>query len=210
MVNPGVPSTTASRASSVTGGNGLNLHLQSGQHNAYDTLSVATMAADLHMLGVITIRDIIYDAALTSPAVLARYAGLAQAGLKFDLCVGSSNNDLNAAMVGLDAFARDNPGAILFLEGPNEINYNQFIYAGTGGQSAAIAFQNDLYRGVQADPLLAGVQVLDFTGGGRLFSDGTAAEPISDLADLANRHYAPFRSAGCDPVIVFQPEAVDT
>jgi hypothetical protein len=180
---------TAIRDESFLDSFGVNIHLQSGvDGNAYS--NVTNVLNDLAYLGITNVRDAIYPVGAGQATFDAAYTALAQAGIKFDLCVGSSNSDLTAAMAGINAFAKADPGAIKAVEGPNEINYFPFTYNGQTDQPAAIAFQTALYKAVHSDPLLAGVPVYDFTG-------GSTNEPISGLADYANIH--PYPANGDQP-----------
>jgi hypothetical protein len=184
---------TSVRDESFLNSFGVNIHLQSGvEGNAYT--NVANILSDLAYLGITNVRDAIYPVGTGQAGFDAAYTELAKAGIRFDLCVGSSNSDLTAAMAGINAFEQADPGAIAAIEGPNEINYFPFTYNGQTGQPAAIAFQTALYNAVHSDPLLAGVPVYDFTG-------GSTNEPIGGLADYANIH--PYPANGDQPAWYF-------
>lgn len=181
----------AQRSKAITNGVGINVHLPGGQGNAYSEVSIATIISDCNYLGTTVVRDNIPDPTQLSASVIARYAAVASAGLKFDFCVGSSSSNLTTLISNLDLFATTNPGAIRFVEGPNEINYNPFSYKNLAGQDAAVLFQSDLKNAVRLDPLLAGVKVIDFTGGGAMLGSGQSPEPITGVADLAATHIYP-------------------
>jgi hypothetical protein len=173
--------TTAIRASYFTDSIGANVSLLADEGNAY--VNVDSVISALSYLGVGIVRDDIFPADATDPTSIsaqAAYIQLADAGYKFDLCVGSDNSDLSTIMDGLDAFERADPGDIVAVEGPNEINNFSFSYDGQTGQAAATAFQADLYAAVHADPLLQGVTVIDYTGG--------LDEPLAGQANDANVH----------------------
>jgi hypothetical protein len=181
-------SSSVLRAGDFTASLGVNTHLDpDNDSNAYDDISKIVSA--LSYLGVTDVRDQPNLPGASGGYFSTAYADLAQIGVKFDFCIGSSDSDLSTFISDLNAVEEAHPGSIAAVEGPNEINYNPFTYDGMTGQPAAVAFQTDMYEAVKADPELKGVAVYDFTNGG---GDVNASpEPISGLADDANIHVYP-------------------
>ena len=109
---------------------------------------------------------------------------IAQAGVRFDFLIpGNGNVDLTTDVANLHAMAKAQPGSILAIEAPNEINGWPITYDGiTDYRAAGAAVQKDLWAAVKADPLLTGSAVYALT-----LSDGlpSITDDETALGDLA-------------------------
>jgi len=157
----------------------INTHL-SYTDGAY--ANVANVAADLAYLGITTIRDAVPNPAGGIPAAnqIAAFGTLAADGIKFDLLI-SPNLSIAQTIQQIEMVAQDDPGSIIAIEGPNEINNNPVSYAGLSGQAAANAYQAALYQAVKANAVTAGIMVYDYTGG--IASPVTVAGSITQNFD---------------------------
>jgi len=133
----------------------------------------------LRYLGVGNLRDAVPDPSLPGGGG-SHYGAFASAGFKFDFVV-ASNLPLTKTLSLLDDFARIHPRAITSVEGPNEVNNWPVTYNGQKSPDAAVAYQNDLYKGVKASPLLDEVSVYNLTSWPELFG----------LSDVYNAHIYP-------------------
>lgn len=143
----------------------------------------------LRYLGVVHVRDAVPR---DGPRNQARYARLAQAGIRFDFFV---QRDIADAVSLMRAFQTSHPGAIAMIEGPNEVNNWPVTHGGRGGKAGALSFQAALHDAVRADPVLRRIPVVNFTG----YPD--AAGP----ADFTNIHPYPHR--GQQPYATLSKEA---
>jgi hypothetical protein len=75
----------------------------------------------------------------------------------------SYNNTLANSIAQMSSFSAAHPGALVAIEGPNEINNFGASYKGMTGAAAAVAFQNDLYAGIRADKVLKATTVYSYT-----------------------------------------------
>ena len=174
---------------------GFNAHVeyQDGLYN-----NGANVLADLQYMHVGYLRDSIpvltpdANGFVWASGGLPEMEQLMAAGIKFDLIADEyqsvATNVANASML-----AAKYPGAIVSIEGQNEIN-NSGV-----SQPAAVAYQRQLYAAVKADPNLKGVPVLDFTGG----VDETS---LSGQADVQNTH--PYPASGVQPFARLQQDFV--
>jgi hypothetical protein len=92
----------------------------------------------------------------------AAYHIAAQRGVRFDMVVNATDA-LAQCLSQMAQFAAAHPGSMAAIEGPNEINNFGARYRGMSGAPAAVAFQDDLYAGVAADPALRGTPVYSYT-----------------------------------------------
>ncbi len=132
---------------------GVNAHIND-PNSSYVTSDVL---AQLQYLGISNLR--VSD---NSGSELPQYLALGAAGIKFDaVTVIAPQNPINLAneIADLNKIAP----YLISVEGPNEINTDPVSYNGLTGAAAGDAFQAGLYNAVQADPALAGVQVLPFS-----------------------------------------------
>ena len=169
---------------------GLNVHLEYTDGLYANTTQVLS---DLQYLGIRLVRDATPNAAGGQPFrdQVNAINTLATAGVRFDFFVSTLN--LSSEMAQIDAVASGHPGAVIAVEGENEINnFNLGPYDGQTGEAAAKAYQHDLYAAVHADPTLAGVTVYYLTGGSQIDLSTTPG-----LADVENGH--PYPNNGEQP-----------
>jgi hypothetical protein len=169
---------------------GVNVHMEYTDGHYADAPKVLL---DLGYLGIPRVRDALPRPEKWLPHGQAMDALnlLASAGIHFDF-TASGDSSIPDDMQQLDAFARQHPSAIVSVEGPNEINNWPVHHAGITSEQAATAFQHALYTAVHADPLLANVPVLYYTGG--VLID---LKTHTGLADAANTH--PYPHSGEQP-----------
>lgn len=141
-------------------------------------------------LGVRNVRSVLTDEMLQAGSAADR---LAQAGLRFDVLLGSFR-PLEETMANATQFAADHAGAVTALEGPNEINNWPMTYNGLTGVEAATAFLNAAAAQAAATPALANADIYDLTGAPMV------SELINDVATYANIH--PYPPAGNQPYAV--------
>jgi hypothetical protein len=168
----------ATRAADFINAIGVNIHVGKP---GYGTDSII---ADMAYLGLRNVRDHGIGA-LTPLSKAAKYGQLASAGLKFDWLTGGP---IGPTMTALDTFLSAHPGAIVAIEGPNEVNNFPISYDGLKGIAAATAYQAALQSATEADPLTDSLPLLSYTG----------AAPTPGLADAANLHVYP--KAGAQPL----------
>ncbi len=181
---------------------GVNLHIEYTDGKYADASAVLQ---DLQYLGIHTVRDLVPEPALWLPPGqgLAAMQMLAANGIKWDL-LAEPNQPLSTSMQQLDALVQAQPGMVISVEGPNEIN-NEPVppVPGETNEQAAKDYQRQLYSAVHADSNLSGVPVLYFTGGSPI---DLSANP--GLADFENTH--PYPKSGVQPFPVLQQEFVNT
>lgn len=90
------------------------------------------------------------------------YLRAALAGIEFNLVI-NGNLPLTQTMERIEAFERSCPGAVVAIEGPNEIVHAPVRYKGLSGDAAAAALQVDLFAAVRASSRLTGVKVLSYS-----------------------------------------------
>jgi hypothetical protein len=153
---------TALSANSFVNSIGINVHMEYTD-GAY--VSETNVANDLAYLGIKYIRDGLPTNTSSIPTQnqITSLNELAKLGIKFDL--GTSNTNVQADIAAANAMEISSPGAIVALEGPNEINNWPVTYNGLTGEAAAVAFQTAYYAAIKGDSALAGVNVFNFTGG---------------------------------------------
>ena len=174
-----------------TNGVGVNTHI-AYTDGLYSNLPL--LISDMQYLGVTQIRDGVSNGANGS-APLSSYITVAQAGMNFTLCIyadGDTNNqDILNELAEMDQIEQAVPGSITAIGGANEINNEPVTFNGLTGIAAAEAQQSDLVADVAADPNLAGVPVVYFTG----YDAGNVPvgpDPItSGLANYDDQHPYP-------------------
>jgi Ca2+-binding RTX toxin-like protein len=146
------------RASGFIGSIGVDTHLSytDGQY-----ANVQTVISDMRYLGLTLVRDWAPNPALGGGGYLD-YPTAAQAGIKFVLDAVQQSTPADA-VARIHAFVASNPGSVVAIEGPNEVNNWPISYDGLTGTAAAQAWQADLYADIKADPLLPNLPVLGFT-----------------------------------------------
>lgn len=153
---------------------------------------IANVIADLQYLGLDQVRDGLSNG-LKGSAPLSSYVTAAKAGIHFTLVTKAATSaDLAAALALDDRLQTAVPGAIVAVEGPNEINFAPVTFNGVSGLQGALDLQSAIYAGVHSDPTLAGVAVDYFTGYGT-GGVGVGPDPslTPGLADFDTQHPYP-------------------
>ncbi|TCZ63633.1 carbohydrate-binding domain-containing protein [Roseicella aquatilis] len=167
----------ATRATDFLSTLAVNTHFdQAGQ---YDDLTQGI--ASLNYIGI----KIIRLGAPTSSGDYAEAEALAKAGMKFNLVVHPEVSP-QANITAIHNFVAAHPGAVLSIEGPNEVDLWPVNYNGQSGMAAAQAYQQVVYDLVNADPLLKDLPVYNF-------SWGVGAPNQTGASDVTNVHaYMPY------------------
>ena len=158
---------------------GVNTHLRyaKSQYNDADAVVAA-----LRYCGMRHVRD----TAISSEAPNAgHYLKLANVGVGFCLFWGVGRTMMDA-ITQVDRLETAHPGAIDFLEGPNEVQA-KFNYAGQMGLAAAQQFMVDVRADAQQRPALRKIPLVSFT----------SFKPVSSVSDYANHH--PYPKNGVQP-----------
>ena len=151
------------------------------RRSPYSDLSRVSEA--LRFVGVRNLRD------MTPRRVRDPYETLAAQGFRFDFVVRSEAvGELPVTVTELEGFVRRHPGAIVSLEGLNEIKLWPANYHGLTGFAAGVAVQCDLYAMAKRSELLRPIPVLALTLGGASIADHERLGDISQCADLGNAH----------------------
>jgi hypothetical protein len=158
-----------------------------GVHMGYTDgayVNVVEAIADLNYLGIHQLRDATPDPEGGIPNAHYRSAitALADAGNRFVFIV-SGGLPITTSIAQIGMIEATKPGAVIAIDGPNEINNWPVTYAGLTGDPAGRAFQRDLYAAAKADKSLSHLPVYYFTGGTKV--DLRAQR---GLADYANAH----------------------
>ena len=174
--------TASLRVSDFIDGIGVNVNM-GGFNTAKGS---AALLSALQFLGIDNIR------VAASPVELASggLGKLASQGIHFDMLMPAGIAPATT-IASLSAFAAANPGAIMAIEGPNEINNWPLTYDGMTGLSAGVAFVNAAAADIAASPALAGTTLFDLTGADR------SAQLAADAATDANIH--PYQTNGAQP-----------
>jgi hypothetical protein len=163
---------------------GVNTHT-TYLNTAYANTSLVENS--LAYLGIDHIRDGIPG--LESPGFAGEKA-LAAAGYKIDFVMETPTA---GAFATLDYLAKNDPGSVFSVEGPNEVGFTPVWFDGGNGVANQIADQQAIYNAVHADPALAGVSVLNLTVGLQSSISYSQLGNMSGMADQGNAHeYAPF------------------
>ena len=145
------------RAAEVRDTLGVNIHIEYTDGGYRD---LGRVLAGLQYLGVRHVRD-----AAPNPRNQgqAGYAALAKAGVQFDLFI--NGEPIAPALKRLTELERTVPGAVVSIEGPNEVNnLAGFNFEGEHNpHKAATLYQASLYAQVKASPTLSSSPVLAFT-----------------------------------------------
>jgi hypothetical protein len=170
----------AEPVSSVFSRLGFNIHLSytDGRYAA-----AQTVIDDLKYLGVIHVRDAAPNRAKEGQG---SYDRLADAGFRFDMIVGAGR-PIAQSIDALAAFDSAHPGALIAIEGPNEINNWPISYNGLSGAEAGIAFQSALFSAAKAHSRLSRTSVYNLTG----------SHAVVSGFDFTNIH--PYPPAGAQP-----------
>jgi hypothetical protein len=182
--------TTPISASDFLSTLGVNVHLEQGTADYGD---LSDVAADLNYLGISQVRDDITGGPLL-PAV--SYAQLAAAGVQFDFISDCGQTETTASIASIVATIATinaaNPGSVIAVEGPTEINNSPTTFNGVGGTVGAVALQEALYSDVHSNANLAGAAVYYFTGY-RYSGEAVGPSPATTagLAGFDNQHIYP-------------------
>ncbi|WP_124847017.1 hypothetical protein [Acidipila sp. EB88] len=163
---------------------GVNLHIEytDGQY-----ANAAAVLSDLQFLGIHNVRDQVPQPANWLPVGqgLAAMQMLGANGIHFDL-IAAPNQALATNMQQLDNLQKTQPGMVISVEGPNEINNQPVTAPGLSNEQAAENYQRSLYSAVHSDSNFANVPVYYLTGGDQI---DLSANP--GLADYENGHPYP-------------------
>jgi hypothetical protein len=173
-------------ASSFLDSIGINTHIPSTK-DAYGNVSL--IKSSLDYLGIDTVRDVI----TTNAATVSTYQSLAEGGIKFDFLLPSLTSfgteaQLLYRLQQIDKFNDLNPGSVVAVEGPNEVDNWTVSYEGKVGAQAAFEIQKDLYAFINADASLSGVSVYGYTLGSAVANGQTQSGSLSQYTDAANLH----------------------
>ncbi len=140
--------------------------------------------AALSYIGLDTLRD------MTPLANTRPYVSLASDGFRFNFVIRSEAvNELPKTVTSLEQFARRYPGAIVAIEGLNEIKFWPASYRGDKSFAGARAAQCELYRLVHEPASnLRDLPVIALTLGGASKRDHDELGDVSDCADIGNAH----------------------
>jgi len=149
------------------------------------------LIAAMHYLGINTLRDHTPDP--NDSATWASYMAIAKAGFRFDfLIAGNGNVNISRDIAHLHAMASAQPGSILAIEAPNEINQWPITYHGlTDYRAAGATVQRNLWRAVKSDPLLskAAVYCLTLSNGlNGIYMDEAVLGDLTSFVDYGNAH----------------------
>lgn len=114
----------------------------------------------LQYLGLDLVRD---SAVKPGQRGMGSFDLLAHAGVQFDMVV-QAKRDPGEAVDAIAQFALRHPGAVLAVEGPNEIDHWPVYYAGLEGVAAGIAFDAAIAASIAASTVLSGVETYSLTG----------------------------------------------
>ena len=197
-------STTAVSTSAFLDTIGINTHLEytDGAY-AKPPSAVQQVLADLQYLGIDQVRDVVpeLNGSTSTEDYESALKTLTAAGIKFDF-ISDPSQSLTTTISALNAVEAMQPGDIIAVEGPNEINNYPITYDGLpNGDPTAQAFQKALYSAVKADLNLSGVSVYYYTGYGLV--DPTPLDPAttSGYADFDNAHPYPINGEQPDTVV---------
>lgn len=182
-------SSTALSTGTFLSGVGVDTHIP---YTDGGYAKIATVISDLNYLGINQVRDGISNG-VHGAAPLSSFVTLAKAGIHFTFVTKAASSAELASTIALDDQLQTAvPGAIVALEGPNEINNAPVVFNGVGGLQGALNLQSAIYKSVHSDPTLAHVAVDYFTGYAA-GSIGVGPDPTTTpgLADFDNQHPYP-------------------
>jgi len=148
--------TTALSASSFVASIGVNASID---YTDGKYANIQNVLADLKYIGVSLIRTAAYFTGMQGQAA---YNLAASDGIRFDMLLYTTDTP-STSVAQMAAFAAAHPGALVSIEGPNEINNFGASYDGLTGAAAAVAYQNALYADVAANSVLGGTTVYSYT-----------------------------------------------
>src|SRR5689334_14603155 len=173
--------TTAVSSASFVDSVGVNIHLPY-DWTTYGNLNLVEQS--LGYLGIHNVRDSLVPWPQTQPD----YKALMSLGYHFDFILPIASIDIPGYVALVDSYVTKNPGGVLAIEGPNEVNIWPVTYNGGSGPANAAQFQQALYSAVRADANLDDIPVYNLTLG---TADANAFKQIGNLssaADYGNIH----------------------
>ena len=165
--------TKAVSASSFVNSIGVNIHLwetTSGYGN------IPLIENSLVYLGIENVRDNYL------PSSVAGFTALVDAGFHLDLAIPPAVTTA-AYVAAVDAFNTANPGGIIAIEGPNEVNIWPVTYNGGTTLADEAAYQKSFYAAIRADAHLNNIPVYDLSIGS---GDPTVYQALGNLSAAAN------------------------
>ena len=182
---------TPSRAADFTWSLGVGVHL-----GAYGGpyASLPDIFTALKFIGVRHLRDSVK----TTSWDIARVQQLGAAGFKFDYILSQSPLAYQSSLHQVAPYLE-------YLEGPNEVDAANFLYAGLVGIPAGITLQKLVYPQVKQDPVIGDLPVLNFTIAG--WGDTVQAGNMAPYANYGNFHFYPF--VGRTPLPDLSPSIAD-
>jgi hypothetical protein len=174
--SPVVPESVSAFVRSL----GVNTHL-AYPHTPYFDQPGRVVSA-LQYLGVPNVRDV--SLGYTDSITATMNNAVAAAGFKFDaLLIGSGDVDLGQNLTNISSFLNTNPGAVVAIEGPNEINGGPITYGSlTSTYTAGVMVTQDLWTAVQNSSSLKGIPVYSLSMAGGV--DNLASQ-VAQLGNLA-------------------------
>src|SRR6478735_769955 len=123
-------STSALSAAGFVDSIGVNIHLPY-DWTAYSNLNMVEQS--LGYLGIDNVRDSLVPWSQTQP----KYQALMNLGYKFDFIIPIASIDIPGYVSLVDSYVKNNPGGVLAIEGPNEVNIWPATYNGVAGPAGA-------------------------------------------------------------------------
>ena len=176
----------ASRTADFISSLGVNTHIYVTGSSYWDAGAVV---AELQYLGISQVRD---EVVSNINSGQGSYTQLAAAGIHFDM-VFTNAQSISDQMSALNSFVQANAGAVIAVEGLNEIDNTPVNYDGLTGLAAAAKYQSDLFSAAGGDSLLSGVSIYNFT---------EMNSATSGAASAGNVHVYPH--AGAEPLSALQ------
>ena len=169
-------STTALSTAGFVDSIGVNIHMPY-DWTAYGNLNLVEQS--LGYLGVDNVRDSLVPWSQIQP----KYQALMDLGYHFDFILPIASIDIPGYVSLVDSYVKKDPGGVLAIEGPNEVNIWPVTYNGVSGPAGAVQFQTALYYAVRADPALNNIPVYNLTLG---TADANAFKQLGNLSSVAN------------------------
>ena len=179
--------STATRTEDFTNSIGINTHIGDTK---YPTLSnLNSVEADLGYLGIKNIRD------AGGSTIISQFEALAAQGIKIDFTDYYYSTSMSTFISQAAQVDMAYPGAIAFIEGPNEADGSGgYSYNGLSGAAAADQNQKDLYAAVQANSTLTGMPIivwpLSFESNASLQGNMTGYANFGNLHDYYSGNFS--------------------
>ncbi len=173
---------SSQRASTFINSIGVNTHVE---YTDGKYLNWKNVIADLNYLGVKNVRD---GAVWSKNQGQGAYGKLADAGFKIDMIVQGSRDPKEAATA-IAQWSAAHPGALVAVEGPNEINNGHITYGGMTGVAAGVAYQNAMNTAVKGLSAIKGVDIYGLTG-----ANATTTSDYANFHAYANKGAQPYNT----------------